>query len=445
MKQRNILVAIGLLAFMTWSCGDSYNDDLDKSKLDFTHNDTPPPTELDNWIQSNFTQPFNIEVKYRWSANEVNINNQLVPPEPGKVQTIMNVVREAWIEPYIAEAGETFFKSFTPKQFVLIGSPNYNPGGTITLGTAEGGRKIVLFVINDFDDNDRAKIKEQMHTVHHEFAHILHQNIPYTPNFKEITRGGYTADWFNIPTSVAQSRGFITSYAMSSPDEDFVEIIATMLTEGKRGFDRIVCSIPDTDAQTSIRSKEQIVVNYFSDVYKIDFYKLQQRTEAAIDAFAPKSLISDLGFRSGQNFYGITIDPSVLPPLPAGFQNIYNQADASMGDENLTLDYVLLAFVGNQQIVIQYGYSNASGTQSFANFLYDMSIGAGEVVTLTRAGQNDAANSVEIRLQPLLDYFESNSFTFAYIPADTESCVFDFGGIFVQGNASINSFGYLTN
>jgi substrate import-associated zinc metallohydrolase lipoprotein len=445
MNTKILSVSLALILATALSCKDPYNTDLDESKLDFATNDQPPATELDNWLNANFTQPYNIEVKYRWSANEVNINNTLVPPIPEKVSSIMSVVHDAWIEPYLAEAGETFFKTFTPKQFVLVGSPNYNPGGTITLGTAEAGRKIVLFVINDFNENDRAKIKEQMHTVHHEFAHILHQNIPYTANFKEITKGAYTADWYNIPTSVAQSRGFITSYAMSGPDEDFVELVAMMLTEGKRGFERIVCSIPSATAQAQIRQKQQIVINYFNDVYKIDFFKLQQRTEAAIDAYAAKSLISDLGFASGQNFYGIMINPSELPTLPAGFKSIYDQAAANLSGSSLTLDFVLIAFLGDNELVVQYGYHDTDGTDFVANFFYDMTVDANQVVKLTRTEQSNSAEDIEIQVGPLINYFENNTFKFDYIPHDADGCVYDWGGVFPQGSPSTNAFGQLIN
>ena len=167
-----------LLVVVAGSCNDPYNDNLDKSKINFVKT-TTEKTALDEWIFENFTAGYNIEVKYRWDASETDLNKTLVPPDPGNVQEIMNVARKVWMEPYIAEAGETFLKTFTPKQFVLVGSPNFNTDGTITLGTAEGGRKIVLYTVNDFEDADRRQIKEQMHTVHHEFAHILHQNILY--------------------------------------------------------------------------------------------------------------------------------------------------------------------------------------------------------------------------------------------------------------------------
>jgi substrate import-associated zinc metallohydrolase lipoprotein len=442
-KYTTLILALALI--IPLSCRDPYNHEIDESKLNYAHSDVPEPNELDSWIKQNFVDPYNIEIKYRWAANESNFNNQLVPAEPLQVQSIMNVAKNAWIDPYVEEAGEAFFKRFTPKQFVLVGSPNYNPGGTVTLGTAEGGRKIVLFSINEFDENDRSKIKEQMHTVHHEFAHILHQTVPYPAEFKEVTKGAYTADWYNIPLSEAQSQGFVTSYSMSGPDEDFVEIIATMLTEGQRGFDRIVCAIPDADAQAYIREKQDFVVNYFTNVYKIDIFELQKKTDAAIDEFAPKSLIYDLGFGQGQNFYGINIDPLVVPGLPAGFLSIFNEAKTNLQTQNLTLDYVLVAFLSSDELVVQYGYHNADDTEFGANFFYSMQVTNYNIANLTRTGVNSEARSVELSLKPLVDYFETNTLRFDYIPYDTEDCVFDYGGIFPEGKPDQNSFGRLVN
>jgi hypothetical protein len=311
------------------------------------------------------------------------------------------------------------------------------------LGTAEGGRKIVLYVINDFEEDSRRKIKEQMHTVHHEFAHILHQNILYSSTFKEITRGDYTADWTNISTSQAQSKGFITSYAMSAPDEDFVEMIAMMLTEGKRGFDRIVCAIPNKDAQALIRRKQQIVINYFSSVYRIDFSKLQERTDKVIDDYAPKSLISDLGLNQSQNFYEIRIDPAALPPLPADFKTIYDNTVnglAAVGGAGRVLDYVSLLFTGNDVVYLRFTYHNTDDEQFSADFIYSITKTADDIVTF-----DSDANVVGSGLQPMVDYFEDNTFFFDWVPVDAEGCVLDLGGIYPQELPDANSFGLLKN
>lgn len=261
--------------------------------------DTWAPGPIDNWIYDNLTKPFNISVKYKWDQFELELNKDLVPPKEEKIIPVMEAVKKVWIDTYIAEAGEVFMKTYCPKFFVLCGSASWNTDGTITLGTAEGGRKIVLYVLNDFrtkampgyTPSDSLTIKQLFHTIEHEFGHILHQNVLYPEDFKRITPGFYTANWNNVSDNAARRDGFVTAYAMSAPDEDFVEMISMMLTEGRAGFDKIVNSIPagtstngttQADAIAKLRQKETTVVGYYKDVWGIDFYSLQTRVRAAV-------------------------------------------------------------------------------------------------------------------------------------------------------------------
>lgn len=260
--------------------------------------DTWEPGPIDNWIRDNLTTPYNISAKYKWDQGELDFNRTLVPPKEEKIIPVLSTIKTVWIDNYVAVAGELFMKRYSPKFFVLVGSPSYNPDGTITLGTAEGGRKIMLYVLNDFrvkgmsdyQPVDSLNVKEMFHTIEHEFGHILHQTVLYTPDFRRISVGMYTANWNNVSNADANADGFVTAYAMSAPDEDFVEMISMMLVEGKGGFDVIVNSITGTspngitaeEAKSRLRQKETIVVNYFKDTWNIDFYNLQARTRASI-------------------------------------------------------------------------------------------------------------------------------------------------------------------
>jgi substrate import-associated zinc metallohydrolase lipoprotein len=107
----NGLCLFAAILLMTGACKDPYNSELDESKLNFATNDRPASTPLDNWLFDNFTAPYNIEVKYRWDAGELDVNKTLVPPIPDRVFSIMNVVKDAWITPYMNEAGATFFQT----------------------------------------------------------------------------------------------------------------------------------------------------------------------------------------------------------------------------------------------------------------------------------------------------------------------------------------------
>lgn len=258
--------------------GCSSDEVLDTSFLD---EEPQPKTELDLWIDENYTVPYNIAVDYRWAPFEVAFNKVLVPPKESQVRPAMELVLKTWIEPYNAVAGIDFMKEYAPKQFMLVGSAQYNEDGTLVLGEAESGRKVTLFVINQFDNTDEYQVKQMLHTIHHEFAHILHQTVLYPREYKQVTPSGYTASWYNTSDEAALDLGFITPYARASSDEDFVEVIATMLVQGKEGFDEIVANASPA-GQTLLRKKEAIVVAYFQDTWHIDFRELQRLTDEAI-------------------------------------------------------------------------------------------------------------------------------------------------------------------
>ncbi len=272
------LFAMSLIIFLA-SCKPEV-EDL-SAKIDGLGGTVLTKSTTDNWLNDNFTKPFNIEVKYRWDPFELPLEKTLVPPFVDKVRPTMEAVKAIWIDPYIKEAGADFIKKYCPKQYILVGSANWNNDGTITLGTAEGGRKVILYQINDFDKKNVAAVKQMLHTIHHEFGHILNQNILYSVAFKQITPGSYTSNWYNISEEEALNLGFVTSYAMSSADEDFVEMLATMLVEGKTAYDKRVATASPT-AQAAIKLKEQIVVDYMNKAYNINFRSLEKTTQEAI-------------------------------------------------------------------------------------------------------------------------------------------------------------------
>jgi len=271
----------------------------DVSNISGLGGDSSVATSIDKWIYDTLTVPFNISAKYRWDQFELELNKNLTPPMESKIIPVLSAVKQVWINTYIAEAGSNFMKTLIPKFFVLVGSASWNTDGTITLGTAEGGRQITLYVLNDFrtksmpgfKPSDSVNIKQMFHTIEHEFGHILHQHVLYPTEFKTIGVGFYTSNWNNVSESDAHREGFVTAYSMSGPDEDFVEMISIMLTEGRAGFDRIVNSIPagttadgvtQAQAQSRLRQKEAIVVNYFKNVWNIDFYSLQTRVRTQV-------------------------------------------------------------------------------------------------------------------------------------------------------------------
>ena len=74
-----------------------------------------------------------------------------------------------------------FMRTYAPKVILLIGSSAINPSSsTEILGSAEEGIKVVLYKVNSIDPTDVEMLNEYyFETMHHEFAHILHQKKSY--------------------------------------------------------------------------------------------------------------------------------------------------------------------------------------------------------------------------------------------------------------------------
>lgn len=303
MKQSifNLIFVLALLSGLS-SCKEDGIGDIKEYPILYPENWVPGP--VDQWILDSLTKPYNISAKYKWDQFEfANVTKTLVPPEESQVVPLLSTIKKAWTAPYVEEAGLVFYNKYSPKFFILSGSNEYNVDGSVVLGTAEGGRKVVLYGVNLFKikgmpgydpGRDSSFVKDWfLHTIHHEFGHILHQNIMYPVEYKSITKGLYQGgNWINWSDADARRDGFITAYSSVDFNEDFVEMIAMMLTEGRAGFDNIVNSIPEgtspqgttkAQAQAYLRQKEAIVVSYYKNAWNIDFYSLQNRTRSAMN------------------------------------------------------------------------------------------------------------------------------------------------------------------
>jgi substrate import-associated zinc metallohydrolase lipoprotein len=142
------------------------------ANLDIIDKNIIDKTSTDKWLDDNYLNPYNIEVKYRFDRFELDLGKVITPPSEVQVIPAMETVKDVWIKPFETIGGATFIKRISPKQFILAGSAAYNSDGTITLGTAEGGRKIVLYVINDFDKTNLRSVKQMVQVIQHEYTHI---------------------------------------------------------------------------------------------------------------------------------------------------------------------------------------------------------------------------------------------------------------------------------
>jgi substrate import-associated zinc metallohydrolase lipoprotein len=244
--------------------------------------DTKKPTqsELDVWIEKSYLTPYNIEVLYKWDQNTVDGNRYLYPPTQSQITPALEIVQRIWINTYTTIGGTDFVKLIAPRQLVLVGGVSLNSTGTKTLGEAEGGQRITLFETDYVDKTNRESVKQFIHTIQHEYIHILNQHKPFDEkSFAKITPTGYTANWYETTDKVANEEGFITAYAKSNIIEDFAEMASMMLVNSKAEYEAIIAGIKNPKAKSDIRTKEALVVKYFKEAFNMDFYKLRDEAE----------------------------------------------------------------------------------------------------------------------------------------------------------------------
>ena len=271
--QRFIAIITGAVLFA--AC--AHEDQPTESQLDYS---VPNKTELDTWLTDSFLDPYNIKVYYEWNQNLVDNNRYLYPPAVENVESAMEVVKRIWIDSYTTIGGADFVKKIAPREFVLVGGTNLNTTGTITLGLAEGGQRVTLFQVDYLNRNSRADVTEFIHTIQHEYVHILNQTKPFDVQaWAKLTPSGYTSSWYIQPTATSRSLGFITSYARLNVYEDFAETASTILTSSKAEYDAILASVTDATAKANLRKKEAIVVQYYKDAFNINFYALRDEAQ----------------------------------------------------------------------------------------------------------------------------------------------------------------------
>lgn len=260
----------------------AHEDQPTESRLDFS---VPTKTDLDKWISTNFLDLYNINVYYEWDQNTVDNTRYLFPPKVEKVQPAMEVVKKIWIDSYTTIGGVNFVKKIAPREFVLVGGVNLNTNGTLTLGLAEGGQRITLFQVDNLNKKNRANVTQFIHTIQHEYVHILNQTKPFDEQaWSKLTPVGYTSTWYTEPIATSRNLGFVTSYARLNIYEDFAETAAAILTSSKAEYDAILASVTDATAKANIKAKEALVVKYYKDAFNVDFYALRDQAQKNTDA-----------------------------------------------------------------------------------------------------------------------------------------------------------------
>ena len=268
MKRHILHIAIILAALCAASCVKETMSENSVIKVTETKKN-----DFDRWLEVNFLLPYNIDFKYRFEMNESDMNYFTIPADYEYSIVMAHLVKYLCIETYDEVAGITFTRSYFPKMFFLTGEWEYRNNGTIILGTAEGGKKIFLAGVNllpqymkTAEDLNHYYIK----TIHHEFTHILNQNVDFPVDFSMITGTGYVADsWSDAPYNRDYLKnGFITDYAQHSDTEDFAEMLSEYITHDQSWWDGQIAKAGEKGEL--INAKLDIVRNYMQDSFNID-------------------------------------------------------------------------------------------------------------------------------------------------------------------------------
>lgn len=311
MKYTKIII-LGLLAAVMGACSD---DDLSSQSI-FQNTVVKDSTELDKWAKKNFTDVYNIQFNYRYNDKETDNYYNVIPADYNKSKALAIMVKHVWMDAYSELLGTDFLKTYSPRVYQLIGSPEYSTNGSIVLGVAEGGVKITLFRVNNIDINNPVIDTDSplpdteavpidlnywfFHTMHHEFCHILTQKKNYSTDFQTVSAGKYrTSDWINLKDADALASGFISGYASKEYNEDFAEIYSTYVTHTAEAWNKLVdmgvtykldengdpiytldkdgnkVYQYDTTGRDAILAKTELVKQYFSKEWGVDLDQLR--------------------------------------------------------------------------------------------------------------------------------------------------------------------------
>ena len=204
--------------------------------------------------------------------NESDFSYYTIPAELDCSIVLAHLVKYLCIDTYDEVAGVRFTQKYFPKEFFYIGEWEYKNNGTYILGTAEGGKKILLSGVNyvplvlqggyqGHSDPKEALNHFYIKTIHHEFTHILNQTKDFPSEFSMVTPSDYVTDSWSTPNyaSYYRQRGFISTYAQHSDREDFADL-----------------KVGDTfPGAANLLAKLDLVRKYMADTFGIDIDELR--------------------------------------------------------------------------------------------------------------------------------------------------------------------------
>lgn len=284
--KKNILFLLALVWGVVLFSGCSEDDLREQSSI---RDDQTAKNELDAWLDANYLNPYNINFQYRLNDVWSDLDYNLAPASYENSIRMAKLTLHLCLNAYDEVTGNRdFMRTYFPKIIHLIGSPAVNMNNTIVLGTAEGGKMMSLYMINNLPqwmptaENPDTPLDMDLlnefffQTMHHEFAHILHQTIPYSNDFNDISGSGYIGDNWSSAYSdqSAQKAGFITAYASKDVDEDFVECYSNYVTMTASDWNAMITAAGS--GGSIISRKMDVISDYMRTNFGIDVDQMRK-------------------------------------------------------------------------------------------------------------------------------------------------------------------------
>ena len=252
-------------------------------------------TPFDYWLEENFVNPYNIKIKYRYEEIESDFNYYTVPADYENSIKLAHLVKYTCVEAYDEAGGIEFTRANFPKLFFFIGDWEYKNNGTYILGTAEGGRKILLAGVNylgNYLGSSASLNKYYLKVVHHEFTHILNQTKNMPTAYQFVTGDAYVADEWSSSTFTTGylGRGFISNYAQHSYGEDFAEMLSMYVCYSSEQWEEWMQQAAEEaeeqenglDPVSLITTKLDLVKAYMKDSWNVDLDVLHDAVQTRL-------------------------------------------------------------------------------------------------------------------------------------------------------------------
>ena len=280
MKTLYKIFAMAMLLVGFAACGDNtqFGDTI---FIDPVENTDTYTYEFDQWLKKYYTEPYNVEFIYKLNDNATDPNYNIVPVSIGMADTLAHLALYLWYDVYDSVVSPEFLPMWGPKMIQLIGSSMMDPvQGTEKLGYAEGGIKITLLKINEMQLNNIDNLNEYIFkTMHHEFAHILHQHKSYPTEIAQITPGNYDPiKWQERTDKEAWQLGCVSNYGSSEAREDFVEVIANYIVKPDAWWENMMKQA-GTEGAALINQKWELCNTWLAEKWEIDLNALRAEVQ----------------------------------------------------------------------------------------------------------------------------------------------------------------------